>query len=322
MSNLIDPRVSVIIPVYNGENFLKQALDAAIGQTYENIEILVVNDGSNDGGATERIARSYGEKIKYICKENGGVSSALNTGIREMTGEYFSWLSHDDLYSFTKVADEIDLLRSKDMLGKDCIAYTGGFFINVDGKRILPFKNFFKSDKVYSGTEVIDVMTKKGTLNGCCMLIPKKIFDKVGLFNEDLRYSQDSLMWYRIFLSGCCLVSDNKPNVMNRWHNAQVTKTRRDLYEKDALYNAKTLAPSLAAIDAKHKLFCQYLSRSTRSGCRNVVRFLLDYAKKNNVLSCLQLCKVRLLIAVGGIRYNCVKIAKNLTLTLFRRAKK
>ena len=92
-----DPKVSIIIPVYNGANYVSEAIDSALAQTYKNIEIIVVNDGSSDDGATEKIAKSYGDRIRYFAKENGGVSSALNFGIRQMTGEWFSWLSHDDL---------------------------------------------------------------------------------------------------------------------------------------------------------------------------------------------------------------------------------
>ena len=87
MDYAYSPKVSIVIPVYNGANYLSEAIDSALAQTYSNIEILVVNDGSNDEGATERIAKSYGEKIRYFAKENGGVSSALNLGIREMHGE-------------------------------------------------------------------------------------------------------------------------------------------------------------------------------------------------------------------------------------------
>ena len=97
------PRVSIIIPVYNGANYLKEAIDCALNQSYQNLEVIVVNDGSCDEGATRSVALSYGDRIRYFEKENGGVSSALNLGIREMRGEYFSWLSHDDKYEKDKL---------------------------------------------------------------------------------------------------------------------------------------------------------------------------------------------------------------------------
>src|SRR6185436_20245230 len=98
------PKVSIVIPVYNGSNYLRTAVESALAQTYSNIEIIVVNDGSTDDGDTEAIALSYGGRIKYYCKPNGHVASALNFGIRHMSGEYFSWLSHDDLYKSDKIA--------------------------------------------------------------------------------------------------------------------------------------------------------------------------------------------------------------------------
>ena len=89
---------------------MREAIDSALAQTYRNIEIIVVNDGSNDNGETERIALSYGDKIRYFHKENGGVSSALNLGIQNMQGEYFSWLSHDDKYSPKKIENQVNAL--------------------------------------------------------------------------------------------------------------------------------------------------------------------------------------------------------------------
>lgn len=310
MSDLIDPMVSIVIPVYNGVNYLKQAIDAAIGQTYPNVEIIVVNDGSDDDGATERIALAYGEKIRYFHKANGGVSSALNVGIREMKGDYFSWLSHDDLYAPTKVADAIALLRTHRVLGTECIAHTGGYFINAEGERISPFKVYFEEDKLYSGPEVVDVMTRKGTLNGCCMLIPKKAFDTVGTFNEDLRYSQDSLMWYQMFLAGCSLISDSKPNVMNRWHDGQVTKNRKDLFEKDMRYVAAVLSDPMAKTDPEHKIFYQYLKRMTRYTCRDVVNDMICYSKEKRVLSTGQMTRIKLFVATGHLRRMAVETAK------------
>ena len=97
------PRVSVIIPFYAGVNWLKEAVDSVLSQTFKDYEIIVVNDGSNDDGATRKIAKSYGNKIKYFEKENGGVSSALNCGIKNMNGDYFAWLSHDDLIDINHI---------------------------------------------------------------------------------------------------------------------------------------------------------------------------------------------------------------------------
>ena len=94
-----NPLVSIVIPVYNGSNYLREAINSALNQTYKNIEIVVVNDGSTDGGLTEQVAKSFGDKIRYFSKENGGCGSALNCGIDAMKGGYFSWLSHDDLYT-------------------------------------------------------------------------------------------------------------------------------------------------------------------------------------------------------------------------------
>ena len=73
---LKNPLVSIIIPVYNGDNFVRKAIDSALSQDYENIEVIVVNDGSNDGGKTEEAVKEYGDKVNYFHKENGGVSSA------------------------------------------------------------------------------------------------------------------------------------------------------------------------------------------------------------------------------------------------------
>ena len=114
-----NPLVSIIIPVYNGSNYMCEAIDSALAQTYKNIEIIVVNDGSDDAGKTEEIARNYGNKIRYICKNNGGVSTALNTGIANMKGLYFSWLSHDDIYTPDKIEKEICALSR--LANKDTI---------------------------------------------------------------------------------------------------------------------------------------------------------------------------------------------------------
>src|SRR5206468_12898184 len=107
---------------FNGSNYLSQAIDSALAQTYKNIEVVVVNDGSNDGGTTEGIAHSYGERIRYFAKPNGGCSSALNRAVQVSRGSYISWLSHDDLLAPTKIERQVAFL-SQQPDPSACIVY-------------------------------------------------------------------------------------------------------------------------------------------------------------------------------------------------------
>lgn len=185
------PKVSIVIPVYNGSDYLRQAIDSALTQTYPSLEIIVVNDGSNDGGATEDIALSYGDKVRYFSKANGGVGSALNVAIKEMSGEYFSWLSHDDLYYPNKVDAQIRTLESMDRMRT--IVYSDYELFSDDpdkARRIsLPqvpperFRHFITVDN---------------SLHGCTLLVPRAAFADCGLFDEKLRTTQDYDLWFRM----------------------------------------------------------------------------------------------------------------------------
>ena len=309
-------KVSIIIPVYNGSNYLANAIDCALNQTYKNIEVIVVNDGSSDNGATEKIALEYGDKIKYIYKDNGGVSSALNMGISAMSGEYFSWLSHDDLYSQDKVECALNLLKKNNAIGKKVVAFTSGYFIDSTGTKLKNFPTYFNENKLYSGVEVVNAMTKKGTLNGCCMLIPNNAFIEVGGFDESLRYSQDALMWYKIFLSGYSLISDNFQNVMYRLHRKQTSQLRRDLFEHDSLIIAKLLLEPLAVNSQDSDLLFNYIKRLSKYNCKQAINYMCQLSRQNGYLSKTDLLKLDVHKAIGYIRYKIVSNGKKLLILL------
>lgn len=175
-------KVSIIIPVYNGANYLKEAIESALNQTYKNIEVIVVNDGSEDDGATDKIALSYGDRIVYIYKKNGGVSSALNVGIRTMTGDYFSWLSHDDLYYPEKIEKQVALInRNNDIK----VLFCNTEMISPDG-RILKSLNYGGREKYRGG-----ICFFKSWMYACSLLVHKTCFDVIGMFDEKNRTTQD-----------------------------------------------------------------------------------------------------------------------------------
>ena len=106
-------KVSIVIPVYNTEKYISSCIESALNQTYDDIEILVINDGSTD--STLSIITKFEKKIKIINKKNGGTASALNYGIKNMSGQWFKWLSADDLLknnAIEKLVLEINKLGS------------------------------------------------------------------------------------------------------------------------------------------------------------------------------------------------------------------
>ncbi len=188
------PKVSIIIPVFNGSNYLREAIDSALAQTYSNVEVLVVNDGSDDGGKTEKIALSYGDRIRYFKKENGGVASALNTGIRNMDGEYFSWLSHDDVYYPHKIEREVEaVLQCGDPARIVQCEYD---FYEESSKTYTP-TDFYKYYTIEQLTNSVFTVLQL-QIHACGALISKKHFERVGLFDESRRYTQDVEMWFRL----------------------------------------------------------------------------------------------------------------------------
>jgi len=192
--NSFNPLVSIVIPVFNGSNYMREAIDSALAQTYDNIEIIVVNDGSKDN--TEEIAKSYGDKIRYFSKDNGGTSTALNMGIANMRGDYFAWLSHDDQFKPQKIQREVEeLARLSD---KNTIMLSNYEAINENYELIasLHVENMIAEYPNRALSKHFHVLYS--TMH-CCGLISKKCFDKVGVFDVDFRVAHDHEMLRRLF---------------------------------------------------------------------------------------------------------------------------
>ena len=187
------PLVSIVIPVFNGSNYMREAIDSALAQTYDNIEIVVVNDGSKDN--TEEIAMSYGDKIRYFSKENGGTPTALNMGIANMRGEYFAWLSHDDLYKPNKIQREVEELSK--LQDKNTIMLSNYEAIDENYKQIacMHVEDTIADFPKRSESKYFHVLYS--TMH-CCCLIPKKCFEVVGLFDPKWRVAHDHEFLHRI----------------------------------------------------------------------------------------------------------------------------
>lgn len=190
---MYEPKVSIVIPVYNGSDYLAEAIESSLAQTYGNLEIVVVNDGSKDDGQTARIARSYGERIRYFEQPNGGVASALNLAISHATGDYVSWLSHDDLYYTDKVASQVEVLAGT--VDRDRVVLYGDYTVFLDDA-VDKLTEMRLPDT--SPEQFRYFITTQNCLHGCTLLLPKRAFEECGGFDVMLRTTQDYDLWYRI----------------------------------------------------------------------------------------------------------------------------
>lgn len=215
MSNYL-PLNTIVIPVYNGGDLLKEAIYSASNQTYPNIEILVVNDGSTDE-STQEILDYFNDTIRVIHKANGGTGSALNRGFEGARGEYVHWLSHDDLFFPGKVAADMHLiLESNDPFNS--ITLSGWHFMDFN-RQILSTRDISSeiSPRLLTNPYWLILLSMA---NGCTICIPKALFKKTGDFREDLRTTQDYDYWLRLFPSSKILVSQ-EIHVANRIHSGQ-----------------------------------------------------------------------------------------------------
>ncbi len=244
----MNPKVSIVIPVYNGANYVAEAIESALAQTYKNLEVVVVNDGSTDNGATEEAIKPYTNRIVYVKKENGGISSALNVGIKTMTGDYFSWLSHDDLYSPDKIEKQVALIQSP----SDIILCTGGLMDS--NKKTIPH-HFKGHNGRISSSEMFKEFIDGYELNGLGFLIPKSAFVNAGEFDESMRYLQDLDMWLRMFLNNPTIVCHRDKLVFTRVHAAQTTNRLADQFyvDRDKLISKHVSLIEASSADSKEK---------------------------------------------------------------------
>ena len=235
------PLISVIIPTYDRALLISRAIDSVLKQTYKNIEIIVVDDGSTDN--TGEIILSYLAGVKYFHKKNGGVSSARNMGIKQSSGEYIAFLDSDDLWYPTKIEKQLDFLSKNKIL--DSVMCE----IEFSDENGIILNKIIRSEEIRMGELGLkDLISNFKTV--CTILVKKHIFDGIGYFDEKLTTAEDIDMLFRIaskFKIG--YISEPLVKVIsNKSSNSKSLYTGNRLV---ALKKIKQYAPSFAEKNRK-----------------------------------------------------------------------
>ncbi|MEW6530059.1 MAG: glycosyltransferase [Thermodesulfobacteriota bacterium] len=187
------PLVSVTICCYNSEEYIAATLQSVLNQTFDNFEIVVVNDGSTD--RTEQIVKSFSDaRIQYHLQENSGVGATRNRAVDLSRGKYVAFLDHDDLWEPTKLEKQIPLLETQPEVG---LVYSDCYYINPHGER---FATYF----AYQGVEPCRGDALLALVKyGCFMQLPSVIVRKealveVGKFDPRYNIVEDYDTWMKI----------------------------------------------------------------------------------------------------------------------------
>jgi glycosyltransferase involved in cell wall biosynthesis len=211
----MNPLVSIIIPVYNKAAYIRETLDSALGQTYENIEVVLVNDGSTDGSL--EILREYSQrfpdKLILVDQVNGGVSKATNVGIQASKGAYIQFLDADDLLTPNKIENQIKLLENQ---AKDVVASCEwvNFRNDISNYTQVPYGVFGNFD---TGLDwLLRSWNEQEMMADSSWLTPRELVERAGLWNETLSINQDGEFFMRVLLRCSKVIFDAKSKVFYR----------------------------------------------------------------------------------------------------------
>ncbi len=213
----INPLISVIMPVYNGEQFLRETIDSVLNQTYRNFEFIIVNDGSID--STQQIIGSYSDERIVVLglTSNQGVCNARNAGIDISRGHYIAFCDADDLYEPDRLQIQLEFL-----IGHPAVDVCGSYFIVFENGREILIKH-----------PLTDQEIKEHFFTGNCIGQPsvmgKSVVFKTFWYNTELQASEDYDLWTRMATGGVIFANVPLPLVKYRLHPGQASKTKSRL---------------------------------------------------------------------------------------------
>jgi len=217
--------ISCIIPVYNGERYLREALDSILAQTYRPLEIIIADDGSADGTAV--IAADYGNQVRYLFQSNAGTAAACNSGLRVAQGEFIAFLAVDDLWHPEKLARQMSRFRSRPDLDL-CVCHVQNFWepeLQEEAKR---FRNH-RISKPLPGYVPQALLAKRA------------VFDAVGDFDSELRHA-DSTDWFvRAMEQGAATELMPEVLVSRRLHGFNLSRRMASASRQEYLQIVKTI---------------------------------------------------------------------------------
>ena len=241
-------RVSVIIPAYNGERYIAEAIDGVLSQTFTEYEIIVVDDGSTDN--TSQIARQYGDRVNYLSQANQGVAASRNLGMAAARGEYIAFLDQDDVFLPHKLASQVDLLDRDPNLG---MVNSGWQIVDEAGT----VKAAVQPWQQIPHLSCANLIIWKPVFLGA-MLFRRSWLERSGGFDSTLSQTPDVDLVMRLAMMGCPAAWVEQTTVKYRQHEANASKNTllqaQELNEITSRFFARSnLSPEIKTLESRSR---------------------------------------------------------------------
>ena len=298
------PLISIVIPLYNKERFIKETLDSVFNQSFTDYEIIIVNDGSTDSSVF--IVNAIGDqRITVLSNQNKGVSHARNFGISKANSDLIALLDGDDLWEPNHLENLYNLYEKFPDCGLYATAYNKKYF---NGEKIKASYNGLAKEYFGIIEDYFSASIKDGIAWTSAVLIPMKTFRKVGVFDEEMRSGQDTDLWIRIALKDSVafssIASSNKIILAPKYHLSYSTNRidRLKLFEK------------FKAVELPTTSFKKYmdLNRFSVAIERKIAKDYINYRRLRNGIDPLNLnFKQRIILNMPSILIGLLKRLQN-----------
>lgn len=252
------PKVTVIIPSYNCEAYIAETIDSILNQTFRDVELIVVDDGSTD--RTRKIVESYGPSVRLITQSNARVCAARNRGIREAKGEFICLMDHDDYWYPEKLSRQLEEFEKHPEAGA---VYSTFIRWHRDKDGNFPAPESFDrasypddTDPDFSGWIYHQFLLDCWMLTSTAMF-PAEVFRRCGMFEETLPYSEDWELWVRISRE-YPMIQLRRPTTLYRQHPQQGNLIVRDMDYRTLLLTTTEKKWGLCSRDGRCITMCTF----------------------------------------------------------------
>lgn len=296
------PTVSIIVPVYNAENYLHKCINSLLNQNFSDFEIILVNDGSKDasGSICDKFAHSD-NRIKVIHKENGGVSSARNRGLDEASGKYIMFCDSDDFVKEEFCAPMLNLANDDE----DCLIFSGITELWEDKSRELLCPAYPEGESVIlTNNEFCDLFVELNLCNQFTLmnmpynkLFSRKVIEKHNLrFDTDINYNED-FIFNLLYLDKVSSVKIYNKSVYNYYMDAPGSLCKKYVPNMMDIYRIKEDVLKEVIIDKAsdqknaHIVWCTFVFNDTNRAINNTFSSSNPATKKEKTKYCTKLIR-------------------------------